>query len=66
MTNATRPPTAVLRELAVKYQVDPHSIVRSLDGFKVRGMAGQRAAAAVAEWRASVAAQPRVAANGEP
>lgn len=51
-----RPDTATLRELAAKHGCDPRSILALiLEGRRPRGLAGRRAAAAVAEWRASLA-----------
>lgn len=47
------PDTGTLRRLAVEYQVDPRSIRRELrEPGSVRGMAGHRARAALAELRA--------------
>lgn len=50
----THPSTCELRRLAVAHDVDPRSIVRELrEPWSVRGMAGERARAAVVDWKSA-------------
>lgn len=47
-----RPGGHSLRVLAVKYEVDPRSLIKEWDApGSVRGMSGERARKALAEWR---------------
>jgi hypothetical protein len=59
------PDAATLRRLSVAHLVDPRSITRELrEPGCVRGMAGERARAAVADLRATFADAPDTQATG--
>jgi hypothetical protein len=52
----SRPDWPTLRALSVQFSCDPRSILAALAGKPVRGLAGERAYAAVQAWRAKQAA----------
>lgn len=52
MTDATKPDTATLRRLSVKFGLDPRTIAKAIRGEPIKGAVAQEAAAkAVAEWK---------------